>query len=102
MNELEQMKNMFNCKICSKLLVDPVALLCGDTVCIFHLKDFISQKTFECECCKQEHSVQKEGFVINKFIQDQLKMQLNSIDINSIYEECRNKIISLQKCGLNR
>ena len=102
MYKLDQIKNMFNCKICSKLLVDPVTLPCGDSVCKLHLKDYIGKMKYECQCCKQEHSVHKEGFVINKFIQDQLKMQLNSIYINSIYEECRNKIISLQKCGLNR
>ena len=42
---------------------------------------------FECLYCKQEHSVQKEGFVIIRFIQDMLKIKSNSIDMNQVFEE---------------
>lgn len=95
MHKLDQLKIMFSCTIFSKLLVEPVTLPCGKyTVCKSHLNDYISQKTFEC-LCKQENSVQ--GFFINKFIQDQLKMQLNSIKINPVFDECKNEIESANK-----
>lgn len=88
----DQIKLMFNCTSCSKLLVDPVVISCGKTVCKYHLKEFIGQKTYKCKCCYIKHSVPDEGFVVSKFIQDQLKIQLNSIDINPVYEECKKEI----------
>ena len=54
---MEQLKTMFNCKICSKLLIDPVVVSCENTVCQSHLKDYIGHETFECQCCKREHKL---------------------------------------------
>lgn len=89
MNEQNQQKSIFKCILCSESLECPVTIPCGNTVCKSHLNDFIGQKTFECQCCKQEHSVHKEGFVMNKFIQDQLKMQLN---LNPVLDGYKNGI----------
>ena len=97
MYKIDQIKSMFNCKICSDLLLDPITIPCGDTVCNSHLNDHILKQTFECQCCKKKHSVPNEGFVINKFIQNQLKMQLNSMDVNQVFEECKDEIESAHK-----
>ena len=86
MNTLNQMKSMFDCKICSGLLKDPVVIPCGNTVCIAHTRDVLNN-SFACKCCKQEHSVSKDGFVISKFIQKQLEIQLNLIPNNQICAE---------------
>ena len=37
MYKLDKIKSMFNCKLCSKLLVDPVTISCGQIVCRYHV-----------------------------------------------------------------
>lgn len=87
-----KLDQMFNCKLCSKLFVDPVTISCGNTICLSHLKGYTSQKTFDCKCCDKQYTVPNEGgFAINIFIQS-LQMQLNSIDINPVYGKCKKVI----------
>ena len=86
MYKLNKIKSMFNCKLCSKLLVDPVTISCGQIVCRYHVNT-----EFECQFCGYKHSEPNDGFAINSFIQDLLKMKLNSIDLNPIFEACRNR-----------
>lgn len=97
MFKFDQIKSMFNCVLCSKILVDPVGIPCGITVCQSHLKCYATQKAFQCQCCNKLHSVPNEGFFINKFIQNQLRIELNAMDINPIYEECKDEIEKANK-----
>lgn len=80
---------MFDCQIRQNLLIGPVVLSCGTTVCKSHLTYHVINQAYNCKCCMQLHIVQNEGFVVSKFIQDQLNIQLNSIHINPIFDECK-------------
>ena len=43
MHKVEQIKNLFDCDICDKLLIDPIVLPCGNVVCN-SIADRLSEK----------------------------------------------------------
>jgi hypothetical protein len=104
--KIDQVKNLFDCKQCDQLLVDPVTLLCGYSVCKRHLDVLLESypkdsNTFPCKLCDDEHYIPKKGFAINKTIQNALDIKLNTLKLNPVYEECKSEIndakISIQK-----
>jgi hypothetical protein len=97
MFKIYQVKNLFDCEQCNQLLVDPVTLLCGYSVCKRHLDELLENtpkelNTFECELCKEKHSIQEDGFAINKIIQNALNIKLSTLKLNPVYEECKTEI----------
>ena len=84
MFKIDQVTNLFDCELCNQLLVDPVALLCGYSVCKKHLDELLENtpkemNTFECELCKEKHSFPEKGFLINKRIQNALNIKLSTL-----------------------
>ena len=97
MFKIDQVKNLFNCEQCSQLLVDPVTLPCGSSVCKSHLDELIEKTTketnkFECELCKEKHYIPENGFAINKRFQSALDIKLNTLKLNPVYNECKKEI----------
>jgi hypothetical protein len=99
--KIDKVKNLFDCKQCDQLLIDPVTLLCGYSVCKRHLDEQLESNpkdlnTFSCKLCDDEHCIPKKGFAINKSIQNALDIKLNPV-----YEECKTEIndakINIQK-----
>jgi chromosome segregation ATPase len=79
------------------LLVDPVTLLCGYSVCKRHLDDLLENtpkeiNKFECQLCKKKHCIPEDGFAINKRIQNGLNIKLSTLKVNPVYEECKTEI----------
>ena len=104
--KIDQVKKLFDCKQCDQLLIDPVTLLCGYSVCKRHLDELLESNpkylnTFSCKLCDDEHCIPKKGFAINKGIQNALDIKLNSLKLNPVYEECKTEIndakINIQK-----
>lgn len=100
MFKTDKVKNLFDCDICDKLLVDPISMACGNNICKSHL-DVVLQtetnkdsefKTFDCELCHEDHFVPKQGFTVNKQIQDCLKIQLTSLKLTPVFDECKREI----------
>ena len=97
MFKIDQVKNLFDCEQCNQLLIDPVTLPCGYSVCKSHL-DGLLKKTpkemnkFECQLCKEKHYIPEKGFFVNKRIQNGLNIKLNSLKLNPVYEECKKEI----------
>ena len=100
MFKFEKLQTMFNCKVCQYLLRDPVSLPCGETVCKAHSEELCKSK---CDFCTLKHQLPKNGFSINKLIQDMLEIQLNmlNIDINH-FDDCKRLIRDLKAsiCGV--
>ena len=95
--KIDQVKNLFDCEQCNQLLVDPITLPCGYSVCKRHLDELLvnapkEMNKFECELCKEKHCIPEKGFAINRRIQNGLDIKLNSLKLNSVYEECKKKI----------
>ena len=79
------------------MLVDPVTLLCGSSVCKRHIDELLESSskesnTFLCKLCDDEHCIPKKGFAINKSIQSALDIKLNTLKLNPVYEECKSEI----------
>ena len=97
MFKIDQVKNLFDCEQCYQLLVDPVTLLCGYSVCKRHIDELLESNskesnTFLCKLCDDEHCIPKKGFAINKSIQSALDIKLNTLKLNPVYEECKSEI----------
>ena len=97
MFKVDQIKNLFDCELCNQLLVDPVALPCGYSVCKRHLDALLKNtpkqiNEFECELCKKKHYIPEDGFAINKRIQNALNIKLSTLKLNPVYEECKTEI----------
>ncbi len=98
MLKIDQVKNLFDCKQCNRLLVDPVTLSCGYSVCKRHLDELLEfspeeSNNFLCKLCDDEHCIPKKGFSINKSIRNALDIKLNTLKLNPVYEKCKIEII---------
>lgn len=96
MYKVEKVKSLFDCDLCHETLVDPIALPCGNSVCKRHVDELLEKepdKTFlECEICHVEHIIPKEGFMVNKRMQECLNIQLNTLKLLPVYDECKEVI----------
>ena len=95
--KIDQVKNLFDCEQCNQLLVVPVTLPCGFSVCKRHLDEQLDStqkkiRKFECEVCDEKHNIPDKGFAINKSIQNALNIKLNTLKLNPVYEECKREI----------
>jgi hypothetical protein len=97
MYKVDKIKNFFDCDLCHKVLVDPISIPCGSNVCKAHLDKLLKnvskeKNVFQCEICKEEHSIPKSGFKVNKMVQNGLEIQLNTLKLTPIFEECKTEI----------
>lgn len=58
----------------------------GDT------KNQQTNNMFKCQVCSEEHRVPKEGFVVNKRIQQVVDIKFNALKLNPVYDECKKEI----------
>jgi len=79
MFQLEKINDLFKCKLCKVVLVDPIILPCGETVCKAHTDEISKGK---CMSCSGTHTVPHEGFPENKFAKHQLDLEINKIGLN--------------------
>jgi hypothetical protein len=88
MHKVEQIKNLFDCDICDKLLIDPIVLPCGNVVC----KKHIEINNFICIKCQKEHVIPENGYKVNSRIQKLLDIRLNTLKRSTVFNDC-NKLI---------
>ena len=96
MFKIDQVKNLWDCEQCNRLIVDPVTIVCGYSVCKKHLDELLENSMednkFKCELCHEEHSIPEKGFVINRRIQKQLEIQLNKFKPSQAFENCKREL----------
>jgi hypothetical protein len=97
MFKIDQVKNLLNCDFCNELLIDPVSISCGSNICKKHLDKLVSgyskdKNTYTCILCREEHFIPKNGFVVNAQIQEFLNIQLNTLKLPQVYDECKVEI----------
>ena len=88
MHKVEQIKNLFDCDICDKLLIDPIVLPCGNVVC----KKHIEINNFICIKCQKEHVIPENGYKVNSRIQKLLDIRLNTLKRSTVFNDCNNQI----------
>jgi len=79
MFQLEKINGLFDCKVCKSVLVDPIILPCGETVCKGHM-DQTSQG--KCLLCTEIHISPQGGFPSNKIVKNQLDLEINKINLD--------------------
>jgi hypothetical protein len=47
MFKIDQVENLFDCEQCNQLLIDPITLLCGYSVCKIHLDELLESSLKE-------------------------------------------------------
>ena len=93
MNSLDQLKALYYCDLCRRLLLEPVTFLCGNTICKSHVKELLnSENTIDCVFCYGNHFVPENGFSVSKKIQNVLDIELNKLKQSQIFIECKKKI----------
>jgi len=76
------------------MIVDPITLVCGYTICKSHLDKMINDSTnkknmFKCEMCNKEHYVPRGGFVVTKLVQKALEIKFHNFKPSPIFNECK-------------
>jgi len=94
MYKIDEIKNFFDCDLCHQVFVDPISIPCGNNLCKGHLdkllKNISKEKNiFQCEICQEEHFIPKGGFKVDKRLQRGLEIQLNTLKLAPIFEECK-------------
>lgn len=98
MFKIDQIKRLFDCDICNSLLIDPVQIPCGNTVCKSHVRELLERRpkqkdSFVCEFCEEEHVVPVNGFAVNKRMKSVLDSELNNLTIDMpTYNRCKRTI----------
>jgi len=95
MFKLEKINDLFNCKVCKGVLVDPILLPCGETVCKAHTDEISKDK---CMLCSGTHLIPLEGFLENRIVKDLLENRANEINLNfSKFKEYKKIIQDLNE-----
>ena len=98
MYKREQVETLLSCELCFKLIISPVALPCGNNVCLSHLQEHSGQERFKCNLCSEDHCVPLSGFHINKNIQKALEMELHkAFELNPVAEMVKERIANATK-----
>ena len=92
-----KVSSYFDCELCNKLLVDPIVLPCGNCICKSHLNELLNniskkESTFICCMCRDEHHIPKNGFMIQKNLQDLLNLEFNALKLSPEFDECMKEI----------
>ena len=61
------------------------------------LEESKEDNKLKCELCFQEHTLPDEGWVINRSLQRQLELELNTLKPSSTYEDCRTISLEIRK-----
>ena len=85
--KVEELRSLVNCRFCSKLFVNPVALPCGISVCESHVAEITRG---QCLYCDQTHA--KNEYKVNDVLQKMLELEVNSIKLSPKFESCKNHI----------
>ena len=87
--------SLFSCKVCQKLIHEPIFLPCGETVCRSHSEETTKGN---CRFCNETHLIPKTGFPLNRMVQTMLENKLHTLNINSDkFTESKQKVEDLNR-----
>ena len=90
---MEAINKLFKCGFCDKLLVKPVILSCGHSICKLHEEEIRSSKKEEttCSICLAPFEIPTNGLIPNKALEELIELNFQSV--NTVYglavEECQ-------------
>ena len=86
MSKEEEEINCLNCDFCYKLLVEPVRLPCGNTICESHLQGLsYNENVIECMLCYENH-------ILPENASKRIKLEIIDSYFNQVVSECKKRI----------
>jgi len=86
MNREDEEINCLKCDFCYKLLVEPVRLPCGNTICKSHLQELSNnENAIECVLCYENHILPENAL-------KRLKLEIIDLNFNQVVSECKQRI----------
>jgi hypothetical protein len=96
MLKIYKIKSLLSCEQCNQLLVDPISIPCGFSICKINLdkllENSIEENKFQCILFHKQHIITIGGFVINERIQNILDSGSNKFKPSRVYEVCTKGI----------
>jgi len=97
MYKIERVKRLLDCDLCNEVIIDPVAMAYGFSICKTHLDKLITngsneKSTFICEICQEDHLIPKKGFMVNHRFQSLLEIEFNTLKAGPVFDECMKEI----------
>jgi hypothetical protein len=107
---IETIKIILSCKWCREILVKPVLLPCGETICAKHDTEFRQLKhkpaPLSCKLCNQVHLLNDtEHFFENKMAQALLDNKIEKLEFGEVFNNSTdklNELIELTGCFYKR
>ena len=89
---MESINKVFKCGFCDKLLIKPVILPCGDSICKLHEEEIRNSKNeTTCSICSIAYEMPINGLIPNKALEEVIKLNFQSNDTayGLAVEECQ-------------
>ena len=85
---MDQVLNSLKCANCRNILLEPVVLPCGDTICKSHIIEVQADEHIICSQCGSRHSIKEGGeFVVIKALANMIQAQLSSLNFGPHHNE---------------
>lgn len=83
---MEIVEQAFKCSECRRLLEKPVAICCGQTVCLKHVEN-LENDVFYCKPCEQDHRIEKSSINVNKGYELLINANIKNINLGVEYKD---------------
>ena len=93
---MEVINDMIRCSMCSSILVKPVFLPCGHSICKHHEEKVIKNCSDDiyCTTCDKAYSIPESGLPPNRTIESLLKKRFDCIDLD------KDHLKAFEKCDM--
>ena len=98
MKKIEKIEHLQDYNEYNNMPIDPVLTL-GDFIACQSRIDRVKDSV-QCDLCHREHIVPRDGFEVVRKHQDALNIQLNTLELTQVYDECK-KVIGEAKKDVN-
>ena len=88
--KIDEFSKCFNCRYCLELLVRPITLPCGASICEKHLSLCIRDLNDKCFLCNENHH--DVIYNVNEALSKMLELHINSIKLSPKFDACKLNI----------
>ena len=82
---MNMLSEPIKCKLCAKLLKQPVFLPCGHSICKRHEIEENENREIRCIKCNIHHEIPANGFAPNRDLESLLEYEINELDLGEEY-----------------
>jgi len=103
---MEQITDLFKCKLCHKAYENPIILPCGDKICKNDLNQIYNQITLDdnsdiphlkCPACHESITVPKNGFPVDREMKKLIEIGLDKLSFGEIFDNSKKEVHALRE-----